>query len=393
MRRRQCGAILAAGCLAAWIACATPHVPATDGEVLETLPQGYDPQLASVAGLRREALHDPLEPAPQLRLGRAYIDIARRDGDPRFLGYAQAVLARLTAAGPPYATPAASDAAVLQATVLQSQHQFDAALRLLDGILASRPLQAQALLTRATVLQVRGRFVEAQRDCAALWRAADDVTAELCLAGVAAVTGRDRSAGALLHRALDTMPADDASSRLWACTLLAEMASRGGDVAGASHWYDSALRAGPRDRYVLASYADFLLEHGRAGDVLRITSDELRDDNLLLRRALAQQQLGERSAQLRSMQTLRERYLAGAQRGDRTHLREQARFALELQRDAAESLALARANWAVQKEPADLAVLLRSARAAGDAATLAEAQRWLGDSGLAWPGLQRGQPR
>ena len=50
--------------------------------------------------------------------------------------------------------------------------------------------------------------------------------------------------------------------------------------------------------------------------------------------------------------------------------------------DATGALALARANWDVQREPADLRVLIDAARAAGDAATLAIARDWIGANRL-----------
>jgi len=43
---------------------------------------------------------------------------------------------------------------------------------------------------------------------------------------------------------------------------------------------------------------------------------------------------------------------------------------------------LARANFAVQKEPSDLRVLVEAARAADDARALATAREWLASTGL-----------
>jgi hypothetical protein len=56
---------------------------------------------------------------------------------------------------------------------------------------------------------------------------------------------------------------------------------------------------------------------------------------------------------------------------------------LELLHEPAAALQLARANWAVQKEPADARVLLQAALAAGDARTCQQLQAWLRASGLA----------
>jgi hypothetical protein len=55
------------------------------------------------------------------------------------------------------------------------------------------------------------------------------------------------------------------------------------------------------------------------------------------------------------------RFDAAAQRGDTVHQREQARFELVLRHDAKTALALARKNWEVQKEPADIRIYLQAA--------------------------------
>jgi hypothetical protein len=60
---------------------------------------------------------------------------------------------------------------------------------------------------------------------------------------------------------------------------------------------------------------------------------------------------------------LGERFDAARRRGDVVHRREEARYRLALAGDAAGALALARDNWAVQREPADLRILADAARA------------------------------
>jgi hypothetical protein len=74
---------------------------------------------------------------------------------------------------------------------------------------------------------------------------------------------------------------------------------------------------------------------------------------------------------------LRARFAASRLRGDRVHLREEARFTLELLGDQRAALALARENWTLQKELADLRLLVESAVAMRDAATLDEVRQWL----------------
>ena len=109
--------------------------------------------------------------------------------------------------------------------------------------------------------------------------------------------------------------------------------------------------------------------------------DTTRADPLLLRYALALQ--AERSPELPArVEQLRDRFEASHLRGDRVHLREEARFALHLLNDPKTALKLAQENWQVQKEPADIRILLEAALTVHDAAEADAARDWLRKTGL-----------
>ena len=85
---------------------------------------------------------------------------------------------------------------------------------------------------------------------------------------------------------------------------------------------------------------------------------------------------------------LQARFDAALARGDRSHAREQARFALDLLGDAPQALALAQSNWAWQREPADALLLLRAAAAAGQPEAGEPVRRWAREQGFVdarWP--------
>jgi hypothetical protein len=67
--------------------------------------------------------------------------------------------------------------------------------------------------------------------------------------------------------------------------------------------------------------------------------------------------------------------------------REQARFALELQRDPAAALELARQNWTQQREPWDTRLLLAAALAAGQPQAAAEALAFVATNRLEDPAI------
>jgi predicted Zn-dependent protease len=172
-----------------------------------------------------------------------------------------------------------------------------------------------------------------------------------CIANVGAVTGRALKSEQLLDLTLERSPNAPAELQVWSLTLLAEMAQRRGDAVAAETRYRRALAMSPRDSYLQGAYADFLLEQRRPAEVLVLLKDQMRIDALLLRRALALQQQGQKQLLAADIKELAARFDAAMQRGDTVHQREQARFELMLRKDPATALALARKNWAVQKEP------------------------------------------
>jgi predicted Zn-dependent protease len=355
------GAALAAAVSMMGAAVATPYLPADDRVVLERLPEKLDPALGELKRMRLALKANPSNLDIALRVARRSIEAARETGDPRFLGQAQAALAPWWAAADP---PAA--ALLLRATVRQSQHDFAGALADLDRLLAARPGDGQALLTRATILTVQGRYADAQRDCARLMRLASGLVTTACLASASSLHGDAAGAYRGLTQALQRA-GDAADAREWALTLAAEIAWRRGDATAAEAHFREALALDSRDGYLLGAYADFLLDRNRAHEVLTLLAGGTRNDALLLRLALAEKALPERHSEFAvHRQQLADRFAAARQRGDTLHLREEARFRLDIEDDPPAAVALALANWNVQREPADLRILAATARASGN---------------------------
>jgi len=264
---------------------------------------------------------------------------------------------------------------LLKAVLLQSLHQFGPALQELDALLAQDAGNAQALLTSASILQVQGRYGEAGARCLRLGEvpgAADYANA--CLADLRGLQGDPASAAAKLEELRSANPALDS----WLRLLEAELAERAGDAQEAQREFAFALSAA-NDAYTKAAYADFLLDQGRPAEVITLLTGSERSDPLLLRLALAYH--ATHDARLAaSVSDLQSRFDAAHLRGDRLHLREEARFALELQGQPNAALALAQANWEVQKEPADMRILLASARAANNKDGAEPVRRFIADN-------------
>ena len=361
----------------ATLADATPTKPTDDNVVLERLPlAANDPTARRLGSLRAGLARAPGDLSRATTLAREYVAIGRASGDPRYAGYAQAALAPWWKLERP-----PTEVLMLRATLRQRQHDFPAALRDLGVVLAATPLDAQAHLMRATILAVQGEFGAAAKACAVLEIAASELLWSACADGVGAMTGRLPESYRHLSGVLDITPKADPQTRVWVLTGMAEMAERAGLATAAERHFRDALRIEPDDVYLLAAYADFLLDQGRAAEVTVLLRNRTRADTLLLRAGLAA--AATRSADAAdTLEQLRSRFAASKLRGDRVHLREEARFTLELLGDARGALALARDNWAVQKEPADALVLLQAAVGAADAAAAQNVTDWVRRGGL-----------
>jgi len=356
---------------------AAPFVPESDSQILERLPfAANDPVSRKLSALRGQLKDQPDNLPLALTLARGYADLGRETGDPRYAGYAQAALAPWWDLEQPPV-----EILVLRAFLLQTTHQFEAALADLAKVLSANPRNSQARLMRATILQVTGAYAAARDECNALQGLTQELVWTVCLATVNAATGRLRDSYERLRTALDRFSATQPEIRDWAMTGIAEMAARAGLAKEADGYFRASLASDPADGYLLAAYADFLLDEGRPQEAAALVKDRTRSDPLLLRYALALQ--AQHSPELAArVAELRDRFAASRLRGDRVHLREEAQFTLHLLGEPQAALGLASENWRVQKEPADLRILLEAALAARDAAQANAARSWLAATGL-----------
>ena len=363
--------------LAASAAMAAPFVPASDSQVLERLPaRASDPRAQELQALRLAWRQQPADVDRAVRLAERYFDAVAAEGDPRYIGYAQAALA------PWWALPAPpAPVRLLRAKLLQFDHRFDEALADLDAVVRDDPGNGAAWSWRAAIHMVRANYPQARLSCEQLAPRVTPLIGVACLAQVDAATGRADTAAAALRQALADAPDADAAQRLWALTRLAETEERRGAHAAAERAFGQALALNVDDVYLLAAYADFLLDRGRPAEVLTLLKGRTRADLLLLRLALAARAAGAPPHEPWT-RTLGERFDAAALRGDTTHRKEAARYQLALRGQPVPALALARDNFAEQREPADARVLLEAALAARQPASAAPALQWMRESGI-----------
>ena len=369
--------------LAACAAHAAPFTPASDAEVVEKLPTSADPTLRTVESMRRQLASRPADTALRLEIAQRYFDLAMAQGDPRFVGYASATIVPLEKAA-----PNESRYWLLRGLLQQYSHDFEQALQSLRRASEIDPQAMAPVAWRAAIRMVQANYPEAAKECERLAAIAQPLLAQGCSAYVQASTGKLHDAYEGLAQALASEASPDPGIALWLHTRLAEMALRLQRPDEAERHYRAALAQRITDQFLLGSYADFLLTRGRPAEVLKLLAGWERSDILLLRLALAGQAAKDpRAADW--IQQLRERFAAAAQRGDRLHEQEAARWELELEHDPVKALAYAKNNYERQREARDAEVLLRAALAAKQPAAAQPALEWLRTSGYEDPELQK----
>jgi tetratricopeptide (TPR) repeat protein len=352
---------------------AAPRKPLDDSEVLQRLPsRAGDASSRELAAMRAAMMSAAGNPGPAADLAQRYFDLAMARGDPRYVGYAEAVVTR-------FADPLPASLRLIRGLLRQYRHDFDGALVDFAVALGLDPDLADARAWRGAIYLVQANYAAAQDECDALRRLGRTTLFGACLGLVQAYGGQLEAAYRTLQEALANTR--DSGNRLWLLTRLGEVAAWRGQAEQAERHYREALAIGRDDGYLLAAWGDFLLDSGRPADVLKQLAGWEVSDGLLLRLAEAEAALKLPSA-ARLARMLDDRFAAARQRGDTTHRAEEARYQLRLRGDAREALRLAAENYKVQREPRDARILLEAAIAAGDAAAAQDARDWLRSSGF-----------
>ncbi|MGR9087630.1 MAG: tetratricopeptide repeat protein [Gammaproteobacteria bacterium] len=361
---------------------AAPFIPDDDRQVLEILPQAAVSISRELRALRTALGARPERAGAAFRLAERYIELGKSESDPRYYGYAEGLLQPWwLSADPP------SEVLLLRALIMQNRHDFDRALLDLEKLLRRQPDNAKAWLARALILQVQARYPEAQQSCAALINFDDTLLAATCLSQVGSLMGHGLKSYRFLDESLKEGPAAPEQQQ-WSLTVLAEIAARLERNEDADRHFIEALRIGKPNVYLFAAYADFLLDQNRPEEVVALLSDKTRIDSLLLRLALARQQLAADDLSGLS-ETLQARFTAGRLRQENLHQGDEARFNLHLKKQPETALKLAKANWQQQKEPKDARILLEASIAANDPAAAKPVLDLLDQSGMEHALLRR----
>lgn len=357
---------------------AAPHVPPSDVTVLERLPSTTGVVAAELRRLRSAAA-DHADLATAMTAAERFLALGRTTQDPRYIGYASGALQ------PWWEEPGPSaEFLVLRAAIRQHRHDFAGALTDLDRALRQDPGNSRAWLSRSTILLVQGRPAAALAACAKLERSSASMAGTVCRAAAMGRLGQAAAGFALLDTTLARSAGLAPELERWARIELAELARLDGRADIAETQLRAALQLEPQDAFAANALADLLLEKGQPREALDVVAGDLGHDGKLLRATLAARRLD--APEWRAQAALmRERFDAARQRGDALHLREEARFRLEIEEEPVPALALARENWRAQREPADARLLLRSAVMAGAPDAAEPVLAWLRETGFRDP--------
>ena len=371
------------------LVCAALHLMFWAGTAAPALPQDLPPGLDAdvVERLPERVAAAPATPQAAATIARRWITLSRETADPRYLGRAQAALARWWGQA-----DAPADLLVLQATVEQGRHEFAAARATLERALQANPAQVQGWLTLATLERVAARYEAAEAACRNVARYGATLYATACLLETRSLQGQHDAARSGLT-ALWQQAAGDATQRAWIGSLLAESEERAGRDDAADAAYRRSLADAP-DGYTALAYADQLLRRNRASAALEVLRHQPDSDAVLLRRAQALRLMGDAAWQPLA-RDLEARFAAIVARGEGldAHARERALLALWLQGQPAAAWKAARTNLALQKEPLDWWLALQTSEQSGDAAAHQAVRQALLQTGLQDVRLARWQPR
>ena len=337
---------------------AAPYTPEQDDVVLVTLNERQQrlAQTHITSGEKR------IDEAAAIQLAQAQIRYSREHEDPRFLGYAEATLAPLSDSRDPAV-------AILTASIEQQRHQFSQAQTRLKKLLERAPNQAQGWLLLANIQRVQGQYSDAQHSCQQAAPYLSPTITILCQASIQAMTGHAEKSYAVLQRLADSNQSLGADYALWLQTILAELALQQGFEEDAQRHIEKGLAVSSSDNYLHLLRSDIWLQTKQPQRVIADLERWEDRDGALLRLAIAGKQSNHASA-TRWANQYAERMQDVQDSGRSVHLREHARYLLEVTEQPSAALSIAKENWQTQKELADLRLLEASARASNDAATL-----------------------
>ena len=282
----------------------------------------------------------------------------------RFYGQASALTEQLLNASP-------KDRQLLfyKARIAQHYHRFDEAIMLLNDILRFEPNHASALLLKANILLVQGNLTQAKRTCLQLLGVTELWISGACALEVNAQQGKASNSAEVSYTQLQNLTQNrsigshvEIEQQLWLSQILAELAVKQG-LYGSALEHLSAFDLTQVPVSYLVLWADIQLASDSAQQVMNtlgpiVEQADSFDDALLLRLALAEQQISQQTRLW--AQRLTQRINVRLQRQDTAHAADIARYYLDISPNREKALFWAKINWQHARLDADQRLLERA---------------------------------
>ena len=197
--------------------CANEIISPSSDLVLLTI--NNSPQNSVIASLRQQLARDKSNTDVAAKLVQHYMDMARQQSNPKYFGYAKAVLT------PYILTNTTTDPNLLLhwADILQYLHEFDAALLTLNKVIVAAPNLVRAYLMRSAIHLARGHYAEGLKDCTALIGKTDLLTITTCVSQFKSISGELPESYRLMARLLSAPAYNDKVIYAWVLSVSAEM--------------------------------------------------------------------------------------------------------------------------------------------------------------------------
>lgn len=257
---------------------------------------------------------------------------------------------------------------IAQADKLQFNHEFDAALTLLDQVIARGHQHQQARLMQARILLAQGRIEAAEESCMALMGKSSLTLSASCLLevkGRKAYTENDQAQLAATYAQLQKIALPERPSAhdevfVWQRQLLAEQAfilQRYQESAAWLAYTDYATHPTVNQIRLLDNWLALeqpekvFTVHSRCPQI-----GALPEDSVIVRLADAEQRL--QSATTCWQKLAKERMAIRVARNDPLHTSDIAYYFIHVEPDSVKAQRYAEQNYAVAREPADARLLL-----------------------------------
>lgn len=321
---------------------------------------------SALARLRAASENSPNDAERLVEYIRKLMSAGAATGNERYYGFAEAALERAPQS-------IAQQLQLLRAQLLQHRHAFKESESVLTRLIELEPRNADALLMRAQVRMHLHDPAAAMRDCAKLQLTTDLLTSATCSAQARTALNGDQAEAQRAYSLLTLLLKSEGgpnSTRSWSAGVAAELAARLGHTDDATTWFRTAYELDGGNHFARLSYADWLLELGKRADAAAVASTGTSSADKL-RLVLANGRRDSADA-LQLQLSWRE----AAERGERTHLRDQARFELTVLQDPVRAHATALDNFQDQREIEDALLLASTSFSRHDRRTLELVKAW-----------------